>query len=895
MIRRLIFIAVATLLFIFNIKASQLHLNENTDNVFNAKQWLSISSKSSLHDKKINSKASKKRTFIINHELLTAGLTYANSAIVSLPLPDGHFAEFQLTYSPVMTLEMAEKYPLIRSFSGYQINNPQNKGRFDISPFGFHGVFNDGNNSVYIDPSYRDNNRQYQSYFRKDAQPINIQALGNRLAPRQYYSNMLNKQGSSGFSKKASQVVTELTTYRIAIAATGEYSLYHGGTKNSALAAIVTLVNRLNEVYGRELSVQFVLVSNNDDIIFTDAGSDPFENTDNDIDLISDVINNAIGRNNFDLGHLVGTGGGGIAGVEVVCSVYKTDGLTGSPTPTNDTFYIDYVAHEIGHQLGANHIFNGISGACEGNRGDENAYEPGSGSTIMGYAGICGQQNLQNFSDAYFHIHSIDQIQKYISQGRGNTCGSRVTKTNQAPSVDAGKDYVIPSRTPFQLTGQAADPESNSLTYTWQQYDLGGETSSVTDDATDDGSRPLFRVFNPEASPVRIFPKLLDILNNQQTHGEVLPTTSRALNFRLVVRDTQGNLASDAMKITVVENEEGFNITEPTDSVQWNGFQQTVTWHTANTEQAPISCASVDILLSTDSGNTFSQTLAEKVDNNGSYLVSLPELNTNRARIKVQCANNIFFAINNGDYTINSEGPLVAPVFTDQEVLQVNEDQSLALTVDNFTFTGVQAVDDLQINNGDNYQVNGLIITPAENFNGQLSVTLTASREEQISEPFTALITVLSINDEPIAVDDSTTVEQDSSSNIIDVIENDSDIDLDTLTFASIIYTGTGSAVINDNHVVYTPATGFSGDESLSYSVNDGMGGISTASLSITVKAKVVDEPEPADPNGGGSPSSSGGTMWFLVVLLSVLFWVRPNSYLLYKPGNNAFHLKGIK
>ncbi|NQY65421.1 MAG: cadherin-like domain-containing protein [Alteromonadaceae bacterium] len=898
MFRSIIFVAVATFSFIFNIQAVELPLNEDKANVFNAKQWLSISSKTSEFDKKINSKASKKRSFIINYDLLAARLTHVDSVIISLPIPDGSFADFQLTYSPVMALELAEKHPLSRTFSGYQVNKPQNNGRFDISPHGFHAVFNNDGDTVYIDPSYRENNRQYHSYFRKDAQPLNIQALGNRLPPRQYHLNKSNKLGAISLLQKTTPVVTDITTYRIAIATTGEYSQYHGGTKESTLAALVTLVNRLNEVYGRELSIQFSLVVNNDDIIFTDAELDPFDNTDNDIDVISGVISNAIGKDNFDIGHVVGTGGGGLAGLGVVCSIFKAEGLTGSPTPTNDTFYIDYVAHEIGHQFGANHTFNGVSGACEDNRISNNAYEPGSGSTIMGYAGICGQQDLQSFSDEYFYIHSIDQIQENISQGTGNTCGARIAKTNQTPSVDAGIDYVIPARTPFELTGEATDPENNGLTYTWQQYDLGAETGSVTEDAADDGARPLFRVFNPESTPNRIFPKISDILNNQQTHGEVLPTTSREMNFRLVVRDTQGNLADDAMKVTVVENEEGFNVTEPAEGIQWNGFQQTVTWHPANTEQAPISCTKVDIFLSTDSGNNFSQTLADNVDNNGSYLVSLSKLNTDRARIKIQCANNIFFAINTGDYTINSEGPPVAPEFTGQIELQLNEDQSLVLQVDNFTFADALVVDNLQINDGDNYQVNGLIITPTANFNGQLNVTLTASNQELISDPFTALITVLPVNDEPIAVDDSITVEQDSSSNVIDVIANDSDIDLDTLTLASVTYTGTGNAVINENKVVYTPATGFSGNESLSYRVNDGSGGIATASLSITVEAKVVQEPEPTDPNGGsstGSSSSSGGSMWFLIVLLSILSGVRLNFYSPNKFSGKIIHLKGIK
>jgi hypothetical protein len=818
----------------------------------------------------LTSRAKKGKSFNLNIELLGQVLGNQETTTIDLPLPNGQFSTFKLTPSSVMNSELAAKYPSIRTFTGYQVDKPENQGHFDITPHGFHGVFTFDNDKVFIDPIERGNRSTYHSYFRKDAEPLSLMALGKRFAPRQHLSLINNEITSDKIMLKQKSKAAEIITYRIAVSTTAEYSTFHGGTKEGSLAAIVTMLNRVNEVFQRDLSIKLELIANNDSIIFTDAETDPFTNTDEDIDLNSEVINTAVGADSYDIGHVVGTGGGGIAGLGVVCSDFKAEGLTGSDSPTNDSFYIDYVAHEIGHQFGAEHTFNGSLEACEGNREASSAYEPGSASTIMGYAGICGEQSLQNSSDPYFHLHSIEQITSFTQSGNGNSCGIKVAQTNQAPTVNAGSDFTIPARTPFTLKGQGTDNENDSLTYSWEQYDLGTISSNKDDDKTDDGTRPLFRAFAPNSSNERTFPVLSDILSGKQTHGEALPTTTRDLNFRLVVRDNQGNVSNDATKVSVVTNVVGFSIIEPSIGASWQGEQQTVTWNTASTEQAPVSCNTVNILLSTDSGNTFSQVLANETPNDGSQNVNFSSINTETARVKIICNNNIFFAINSSDISINSDGVDVdtKPVFSSQNVLNTNEDNTLTLNKSDLVFNDNLVVDSIVIVAGDNYQVDGLKIIPEANFNGELLIKTIATQGQLSSDEFMVKVTVIAVNDLPVAFADDISFIEDSVNNSIDVLSNDTDIENDTLTIKVITYSGLGNAIIENNNIIYTPQSGFSGIETITYVVNDGLNDGTSAILTITVTAKIVVVPEPVPEPVPEVKKSSGGVAIYLLVLL---------------------------
>ena len=442
-----------------------------------------------------------------------------------------------------------------------------------------------------------------------------------------------------------------LHTYRLAVATTGEYTQFHGGSVSSSLGAVVTAVNRINEIYERELSVNFTLVGNNDQLIFTNGSTDPYSNNDG-FDMLSEntsTINSIIGSSNYDIGHVFSTGGGGIAQLRAPCGSYKAEGVTGSGSPINDAFWVDYVAHEIGHQMGANHTFNGTAGSCSGNRSSSSAYEPGSASTIMGYAGICGSDNIAYNSDDYFHARSQAEVASFTG-GSGSSCGTHNSTGNQIPVVSAGGDFTIPQQTPFALTGSATDSNGDSLTYNWEQYDLGASSAP----GVDNGSGPIFRSFPALTSGVRTLPLLSSLINNTSPPlGSVLPSTSRVLDFRLTVRDGRGGVANDDTRIQVTANAGPFVITSPNSALHWTGGTlQQVLWNVADTDQFPINCANVDILFSADNGLTFSNTLLSTAPNDGSASVLVPNADVSQARIKVACSDNIFFDISDTSLTV---------------------------------------------------------------------------------------------------------------------------------------------------------------------------------------------------------------------------------------------------
>ena len=707
------------------------------------KQWQLTNFKSANTDFDSRVKKAKVLTADIA-QLKLILMANKSSVVVSLPLPSGELVDFRLTPSSVMALALTEKYPQIKTFSGYQVNHPENNGRFDITEHGFHGMFHFNNNVVFIEPKNKQSQSKYLSYYRSDAELKSFDDKFLLKTPRTLNNNDKFKEP---IAKKASKIAmvseSRMRTYRLAISATGEYSEFHGGTKSLVLSELVTLTNRLNDVYQRDLSVKLELVANNDELIFLDAQTDSFNNNDEDGELNTNIIDGLIGSANYDIGHVVNTEGGGLAALGVVCyTAAKGDGVTGASNPTNDAFYIDYVAHEIGHQFGGDHTFNGSEEACEGNRETALAFEPGSASTIMGYAGICGSQSLQNNSDPYFHAKSIEQINTYLTQSTGNTCGNDAAEVNNVPAVDAGSDYVIPANTPFTLTGSATDSDStDSLTYSWQQIDLGTISNSAAEQI-DDGSRPLFRVWNPIPIAQRTLPQLSDVLAASSTIGETYATTDRALNFRLLVRDARGGVGFDDNQITVKNTSEAFAVTAPSSGIAWSSEQQVVSWNTANSQNSPISCAKVDILLSIDSGNSFDIRLGSQVDNNGSFEVTIPNITSSASRIKVACSDNIFFAINGGDFTVDFQSvPVVPVVITGQNSISFVEGEGITLTTSHFTFTG-PTVDSISVSSGENHTVSGTTVTANSGFTGNLTVGITAQSGSLMSESFAATIAV---------------------------------------------------------------------------------------------------------------------------------------------------------
>ncbi|MFK7947367.1 MAG: reprolysin-like metallopeptidase [Saprospiraceae bacterium] len=576
---------------------------------------------------------------------------------LSFPMPDGTTQIFNIVESPIMEAGLAAQLPEIKTYLGIGADDPTVRVRFDWTYKGFHAMIMATDGWTFIDPYHTATTEAYISYYKKHF-------VTSKTKQCEFDSEIhgVNYDDDKPIlNTNSRQIGEQLRTYRLALACTGEYAQFHGGTINNTASAIVTTINRVNGIYENEVAVRLILVANNNSLIFLDADTDPFSNNNTGVLVIQShaQISNIIGTSNFDIGHTFSTGAGGLASLRSVChNNQKGRGVTGVPQPVGDPFDIDYVAHEIGHQFGGNHTFNGSSGLCAGlNRNASTAFEPGSGSTIQAYAGICGAQNIQSNSDAYFHTASFDEIITYTHAGTGNNCPVITNTGNSAPIVYTGiGGFFIPKSTPFELIGNATDPDGNPMTYCWEQSDLGPQGSPNSPN----GNAPLFRSFSPVSIPSRTFPQISDIINNTQTIGELLPNYARTLEFRLTARDNQpagGGVSYNVINFNVTNQAGPFLVTSPNsgNEVWIEGSMAKINWDVANTDLLPINANEVDILLSTDGGFTYDYTLATNVPNTGHFNVTIPiGSNTNQARIRVQASNNIFFDISNEDFTIES-------------------------------------------------------------------------------------------------------------------------------------------------------------------------------------------------------------------------------------------------
>ncbi len=582
------------------------------------------------------------------------------SLMLELPMPNGKMQTFSVFESPIMELELANKFPEIKTFAGYCVDNKAVSVRFDITPAGFHAMVFSPDGIYFIDPYSQGITDYYISYFKKDFLTTKnftcgVKTDGISTGDSTQIIDKKNTPKSVNITPITNLQLGDkkLRTYRLALAATGEYTAFHGGTVAGALAAQVTTMNRINGLFIKDFSVRMNIIANNNLIIYTDAATDPYTNEDGGAMLGQNqtTLTSVIGSANYDIGHVFSTGGGGVAGLQTVCSSGKAYGVTGLGSPVGDAFDIDYVAHEIGHQFGGNHTFNN---SCGGNRSSSTAWEPGSGTTIMGYAGIC-PPDIQYNSDAYFHNGSLLEMYSFIT-GSGNTCAVSTTPVNAAPIISSySASQTIPKGTPFFLSSIATDTDGNaSLTYAWEQMDK--EISTQKPVNTSKGG-PNFRSLSPSVSGIRYFPKLSDLAMNKDTTWEVLPMVGRILNFRLVVRDNSPvagfNDRADVI-ITVDSTSGPLAITLPTATgISWRAFSsQNVTWDVANTTASPVSCANVDILLSTDGGLTYPTILASGIPNSGKASITVPNTLTATARLMVRGTGKIFFDISNNNFSI---------------------------------------------------------------------------------------------------------------------------------------------------------------------------------------------------------------------------------------------------
>ncbi|MEO6131768.1 MAG: zinc-dependent metalloprotease family protein, partial [Saprospiraceae bacterium] len=417
-----------------------------------------------------------------------------SNALLTVGLADGSADIFRMIQYDMMEPGLSSRYPEIRTFRGESISDPDRTIRADWTENGFRAVIRDENGMTYIDPYQRNDLSDRIVYFRKDfikneSWICSVTEKAKEIDESQAHQ----RQGDCLFR-----------SYRLAQAADGEYSNYFGATSSSqsglVMSAVVTAINRVNQVYEADVTVRLILVANTDLIFYYNPSTDPYTNNNGSTMLGQNqtTCDGVIGTANYDIGHVFSTGGGGVAYLNAVCTTsIKAGGVTGSSSPIGDAFYIDYVAHEMGHQFGGDHTFNSIASNCGGgNRTASSAYEVGSGTTVMAYAGICGVDNVQPHSDAYFHARSIQQISSHITS---TSCAAFITLNNTPPVVTSVPDYSIPISTPFVLTAIVSDPNNDPLTYCWEQYDLEG--TSTEPPVSNDPDGPLFRSFLQTSSP----------------------------------------------------------------------------------------------------------------------------------------------------------------------------------------------------------------------------------------------------------------------------------------------------------------------------------------------------------------------------------------------------------
>jgi hypothetical protein len=591
----------------------------------------------------------------------------ASARSIELPLPDGGSTRFELDDATVLPPGLAARYPNLTSLKGR--DSAGRRVRLDVGPDGLHAAVRDPAGDWLVRPE------STEAATRRGTQTTHIvfRRADASTAERTEGEEMIDATRALAADPSARGAGPGvIRSFRIAMAATSAYTRHMGGTVEDGLAGVVRTVNRVNEIFENDLGVHLTLAENNDRLIFTREADDPYASLTRDmaIALLNvEITEKILGNGAFDVGHVLdGRRGSGVAGaIGNTCQPWsgetaergtaKAAGMTGSLQPFGDAFHVDYVAHELGHQFGARHTFNGCR---EAQRDDRGAFAPGSGSTIMGYAGICeAAHGLQAQSDAYFHAASIEQIQAWLASV-GGACATARVNTSPAPWLDTDgwqRPLVVPARTPFRLSGKAtfADPAA-SMTYTFEQLDLG-DMQERGAGVADTGNGPLFRSRPPHTEGEQTFPAMSVLLGDELPGlGDAVPTTSRHLRFRMTARDNRdqrSHVVSADRSVQVVDTRAAFQVTAPkANAVVRRGKPRQVTWNVAGTVQAPIACARVRIDLSLDGGRSFLDIpIAPSAPNKGRASITVPDNipASRHARLRVACADGRFFALSPGE------------------------------------------------------------------------------------------------------------------------------------------------------------------------------------------------------------------------------------------------------
>ena len=595
----------------------------------------------------------------------------SNKVKVSFPNADGNIEEFELVEASNFEPALQERFPEIRAYSGRGITDPYATIKVSLSPDGVQTMtFRADKENEFIE-KYSDDKKTY-AVFRSQRKPGALpwdcatkqdQLMVSSINDQLLSTNIVARSGA------------DLKTMRLAQSCNGEYSNYFGATSSAQVALVLAAYNntltRCNGVYEKDLALHLNLIANTEAVIYYNASTDPYTTMGSWNGQLQTALDAVIGAANYDIGHMFGaSGGGGNAGcIGCVCDAKKGSGIT-SPAdgiPQGDNFDIDYVIHEVGHQLGANHTFSMSSEGTGVNK------EVGSGITIMGYAGITAQDVAPHSIDI-FHQASIAQIQSNLA-GKACPITTNIAANNSTPVVATVPNYTIPKSTPFALTGSATDTNGDQLTFCWEQNDNSTTTGNLSVASETKTTGPNWISFIPTTSPTRYFPRLSNILAGSLITGtlggdavanvEALSSVARTLNFRLTVRDNVpysstapikvGQTQFTDMVVTVNGTAGPFAVSAPNTAVSWPaGSTQTITWSVNSTNLSPINCANVKISLSTDGGQTFPTVLAASTPNDGTEALVIPASQSTTARIKIEAVGNIFFDISNANFNITA-------------------------------------------------------------------------------------------------------------------------------------------------------------------------------------------------------------------------------------------------
>ncbi len=605
-----------------------------------------------------------------------------HSTIISLPNADGALEQFEVYEASNFEPALQARFPEIRAYSGRGITDRYATLKLSISPQGIQTmVFRTDKENEFIEPYSKDHN--VYAVF-KSHREIGKLPWTCSTEEKQYSSDLKAQLPTANVTGSSAG---ELRTMRLAQSCNGEYANWFGATSSAQVALVLAAYNatltRCNGCYEKDLALHLNLIASTTDVIYYNPATDPYTTLSNWNLQLQQTLTAVIGSANYDIGHMFGqSGGGGNAGcIGCVCvdpatstSLAKGAGIT-SPAdgiPQGDNFDIDYVVHEVGHQLGGNHTF---SFSLEGTGQNK---EVGAGITIMGYAGITSYDPAPHSIDIY-HETTIAQIQANLAT---KTCPvtTNITANNATPVVAPVSNYTIPISTPFALTGSATDANGDPLTYCWEQNDNSSTSGASSVASPTKTTGPNWLSFSPTASPTRYFPKMSTILAGLQVtpplpggdaicNIEALSSVGRTLNFRLTVRDNHpysstaplavGQTAFTDMTVTVAGTAGPFQVTAPNSNITWcGGSSQTITWDVNNTTAAPVSCANVKISLSTDGGLTFPTVLAASTANDGTETLVIPNTPSTTARIKIEAVGNIFFDISNTDFIITAAQPV---------------------------------------------------------------------------------------------------------------------------------------------------------------------------------------------------------------------------------------------